>query len=104
PGPPRPRPRRPADRPSHPSPRGPRVLAVQLRHLLPEWQEILGVPAVSAAGAGELALVHPPAVPARDPRSGELLGALDLPRARRDHLPLRDVALEHVVHRRILEL
>ena len=47
------------------------MLAVQLRHLLPEWQEILGVPTVAAAGSGELALVDPAALAPDDPRHGE---------------------------------
>src|SRR5438309_2004476 len=82
------------------------MLAMQLRHLLPEWQEVLGMTTAPAARAGELAIVHPPTVAARDSRHGQhLLLRLDLTRGGRDHLAaLRHVTLQDVVDRRRLEL
>src|SRR5438105_8288528 len=81
------------------------MLAMQPRHLLPEWQEVLGVTTPPAAGARELALVDPSPVASGDPGDGEHLLGFDLAGRGRDHLAaLRGVALQDVVHRRLLQL
>src|SRR2546426_356863 len=65
----------------------PRERAIQVRHLLPQGHEIVGMPALPAAGAGEPPLVRPPAISADHAGRPEVLGAtLDLSRSGRDHL------------------
>src|SRR4029450_9818113 len=86
------------------SPSGPRMGSVELGHLLPEWQEILGMPSVPATGSGEPTLVDPAPVATDDRRPRELVGrAGHLAGPGRHHLPHGFEPLQDEIERRVLE-
>src|SRR5437879_13488180 len=81
------------------------MLPVQLRHLLPEWQEILGVPPPAPSRPDEGALVDPPSIPPGEPGHLKVLPlARDLAGGGGKHLPgWWPMALQDEVQRRRLQ-
>src|SRR5947208_15821452 len=80
------------------------MLTVQLRHLVPQRLEVLGVSTMPSPRSDELPLVHPPSVPTREAGNPEGLAlGFDLTGRGRDHLadPAHG-SFQNVVEARVL--